>query len=58
MSPELISILACPICPTRPKLQIENDSLKCSNCSAKFPIINGIPHLVAEESESAKKESK
>lgn len=49
ISPDLLKILACPICQDRPALELIQDRLVCPSCQTSFPIVNGIPHLVAEE---------
>ncbi len=46
---EFLKILACPACDDRPPLEQVEDSLVCSKCKRKYPIIDGIPHLLVEE---------
>lgn len=52
MDPELIKLLGCPMHPSRPPLAQDGDFLVCQNCACglngKFPIKNGIPHLLPE----------
>jgi len=51
----LLEILACPMCEHRPPLQLvevkdTEGFLQCTQCRRAFPIIKGIPGLVADES--------
>lgn len=48
IDPDLLEILACPLDDERPPLRQEGDWLVCTVCGAKFPIVDGIPHLIAE----------
>jgi len=44
ISPELLEILACPIC--RKLLVVHGeDALKCNECQRVYPICDGIPML-------------
>tara|TARA_B100001123_G_C15316706_1_gene1026366 strand:- start:289 stop:477 length:189 start_codon:yes stop_codon:yes gene_type:complete len=56
LKPELIDILACPICKKRLDLSIDKTNtdtdeiiegtLSCSGCNEKYPIIDTIPNLL------------
>jgi len=46
---ELLAILACPACDHRPPLSEAGDFLLCSACGRKYPVVDGIPHLLVEE---------
>jgi SAM-dependent methyltransferase len=50
LSKRMQEILRCPICSTQ--LELRRDDCQCinNNCRATFPIINGIPILIDEES--------
>lgn len=48
MDPGLLEILACPVCDERPALLLEDDRLRCSLCGRRYPIVDGIPHLLPE----------
>lgn len=48
ISPELLEILACPRCDARPKLDYQDQALICPLCRHRYPIIDGIPHLLVE----------
>lgn len=45
---QLLEVLACPLDPERPSLELVGDHLHCPKCGARFPIVNGIPHLLPE----------
>jgi len=49
--PAVLSLLACPAC--RGKLRQEGAHLKCASCGRAYPIVDGIPVLIAERAESA-----
>lgn len=49
IDPTLLEILACPLRDDRPPLRLEGDFLVCDECRMKFPIVDGIPRLLAEE---------
>lgn len=48
IAPELLEILACPICESRPRLELSGEMLVCTQCRRSFPIVDGIPHLLPE----------
>ncbi len=54
ISPDLLEILACPACDSRPKVSLENDRLVCSECGRRYPIRDGIPVMLVEEAENAR----
>lgn len=45
---DLIDLLACPVCEDRPGLKHDGDFLNCSVCGRRYPIVDGIPHLLPE----------
>jgi uncharacterized protein len=50
IDPDLLDILACPLCEQRPPLRLEKDELLvCTVCGHGFPIIDEIPHLLPED---------
>jgi uncharacterized protein YbaR (Trm112 family) len=59
MKPELMDILACPVCKDPLKLDIveEKDgevvtgSLHCGKCDYNYPIDDGIPNLLPPDCE-------
>lgn len=54
LDPELMKILACP-CPEHAELRIgtaadpDADALTCSSCGRSFPVTDGIPLLLLDE---------
>jgi uncharacterized protein YbaR (Trm112 family) len=44
-----LAILACPVCDDRPPLRQEDDTLVCTKAGHRFPVKNGIPHLLPED---------
>ncbi|MEM2874488.1 MAG: Trm112 family protein [Candidatus Hadarchaeales archaeon] len=47
ISPELLRILACPEC--KGNLRLVKNQLICKKCWRKYPIKEGIPHLLPDE---------
>jgi len=48
ISPDLLEILACPVC-RKPLVLRGEDSLKCNECKRVYPIRNVIPILLVPE---------
>ena len=55
IDPQLLSILACPLCEERPPLRQEGAYLICTKEGTGFPIVDGIPHLLPESAIPAEK---
>jgi uncharacterized protein len=52
ISNDLLEILACPACDTRPKVRLEGqDRLVCTACGRRYPIRDDIPVMLVEEAE-------
>ena len=49
VDPDLLAILACPVCDERPPLRLEGSYLVCTKCGRGDQIIDGIPHLLPED---------
>ena len=51
IDPELLNILACPACESRPPVKEdgENSRLVCTVCGRAYPICDGIPIMLLEE---------
>jgi hypothetical protein len=47
LSKELLEILACPMCKADVKLR--RNELVCVKCKRRYPIIDGIPHMLPDE---------
>jgi len=48
ISPDLLEMLACPIC-LKPLVSRGEESLKCNECKRVYPIRNGIPIMIVPE---------
>jgi uncharacterized protein len=48
IKPELLEILACPVC-RKPLVLRGEEALKCNECRRVYPIRNGIPILLEPE---------
>ncbi len=46
---ELLKILACPVC--KGDVVLRQDKIVCVQCGRKYPIKDGVPILIVEESE-------
>jgi uncharacterized protein YbaR (Trm112 family) len=49
MNEQLLELLACPICPTRPALKLKENLLVCKECGRGYRIIDDIPRLLPED---------
>ncbi len=49
LHPELLEILACPVCKTPVKLVNEGAALKCGACYRVYPIREDIPIMLVDE---------
>lgn len=49
LDPEFVAILACPVCEDRPALRQEGEELVCTRAGHRFPVKEGIPHLMPED---------
>ena len=47
--PELLEILACPVCKTPVKLVKDETALKCEQCHRVYPIRDDIPIMLVDE---------
>ena len=46
LNPDLLAILVCPI--DKAKVELDGNSLVCTECGRRYPIENGIPNMLAE----------
>jgi len=51
---KLLEILACPAC--KGDIQLEEEGITCKNCSRKYPVKDGIPIMLIEESIGTKRD--
>jgi uncharacterized protein YbaR (Trm112 family) len=49
LDPELVEILACPACESRPPLRLAGETLVCDQCGRIYAIEDDIPNLLPEE---------
>jgi len=49
----VLSLLACPAC--KGKLRLDPEHLLCLACGRAYPVIDGIPVLIAERAEPGAK---
>lgn len=47
---DIFQILACPVCKTRVTVFSSHDAVVCSLCSRSYPVRNGVPIMLIEES--------
>jgi uncharacterized protein YbaR (Trm112 family) len=53
-SPELLEILACPICKDEILYDEERNVLICEKCRVYYEIVDGIPNMIPEEAKPLK----
>jgi uncharacterized protein YbaR (Trm112 family) len=49
LNPELLKILACPLCKTEVKLTRDEKGLKCLRCHRVYRIEDDIPVMLIDE---------
>lgn len=49
LDPELVCILACPVCRGGLEVTDAAEGLACSKCAVVYPVRNEIPVMLAEE---------
>jgi uncharacterized protein YbaR (Trm112 family) len=50
LDPELVSLLACPNCKGAIEYREEEQVIACTGaCGYRYPVVNGIPHMLVEE---------
>lgn len=57
LDPELLEILACPVCKVRVHLTDDEDGLKCEKCHRVYPIRDDIPVMLVDEATVEAEES-
>ena len=57
IDPELLELLACPACDSRPPVKLDEQSarLVCTECGRRYPIRDGIPIMLVDEAEVPQK---
>lgn len=53
LDPAFVALLCCPNCPERPRLTLDEttNTLACPCCERRYPIIEGLPDLRADDNE-------
>ena len=46
---KLLALLACPAC--QGDVQLESNKIICTRCHRKYPVVDGIPVLLADQAE-------
>jgi uncharacterized protein YbaR (Trm112 family) len=49
IDPELLKILACPLCKTGVTLTPDGKGLLCGSCRRRYAIVDDIPIMLVEE---------
>ena len=49
ISPDLLEILACPVCKKPLVLKVNPEALKCNTCQRVYPVRDGIPILLVDQ---------
>ncbi len=49
IDPQLLEILACPLCKKEVKMTADEKGLKCSKCHRVYPIKQDIPIMLIDE---------
>lgn len=52
---ELLAILACPAC--RADVRLQREEIVCNGCGRAYPVRDGIPVMLVEESRPAEGKS-
>ncbi len=47
ISPELLSVLVCPV--DKANVKLEGSELVCSSCGRRYPIIDGVPNMLVDD---------
>ena len=53
IDPELLDILACPDC--KKDVELKENKIVCKGCGREYPIKDGIPIMLIDQSKPAKK---
>ena len=51
MDESLLEILRCPACDDHPRVELKDDKLVCRACGSSYPIVNGIPVMLPDETD-------
>ncbi|MEO6807041.1 MAG: Trm112 family protein [Edaphobacter sp.] len=48
LTAEDLRLVVCPVC--HQALQLKDDAIQCGGCARRYPIVDGIPVLLADRS--------
>jgi uncharacterized protein YbaR (Trm112 family) len=48
MKSQLLTQLACPVCFSALRIELGGAGIQCEGCGRLYPLIDGIPVLIAE----------
>lgn len=51
IDPELLEILACPVCKTPVEVVKDGAGLRCTQCRRVYPVQDDIPVMLVEEAQ-------
>ena len=51
LSPDLLAILACPVCKADLKYDPDAQTFTCEACRLRFKVVDDIPNFLVEEAE-------
>jgi hypothetical protein len=51
LSPDLLSIIVCPVCKGDLVYDEAAETLTCNRCRLRYRIVNGVPDMLVEEAE-------
>lgn len=54
LDPELLSVLACPVCRNSLEITGMTEGLACPKCAVVYPVRDEIPVMLAEEAVPAR----
>ncbi|MGA8028114.1 MAG: Trm112 family protein [Bryobacteraceae bacterium] len=49
INPELLEILACPVCKAKVMLKEDGSGLKCVECKRVYPVKDDIPIMLVDQ---------
>jgi uncharacterized protein YbaR (Trm112 family) len=51
LTPDLLNLLACPVCKGVLVYDAEKDTLTCNHCRLCYHVVDDIPNLIVSEAE-------
>jgi len=53
LDPELLRILACPVCKTEVEYRQDTQRIICKTCGRRYPVKDDIPIMLVDEAETS-----